>query len=88
MHILKINRIHNQQEISNFIHASSFEILVNMSDQPPVATHIPMELIEDKNGEWLVQCHVAKANPYWESFEKNNNTLVIFNGPHTYIPSS
>ena len=88
MYIPKINRIRDQQEILNFIRANSFGILVNMTDQFPVATHIPMELIEDKNGEWLVQCHMAKANLHWKSIEKNNNTLVIFNGPHSYISSS
>nr|MBP8916747.1 FMN-binding negative transcriptional regulator [Chitinophagales bacterium]MBP9190658.1 FMN-binding negative transcriptional regulator [Chitinophagales bacterium] len=32
--------------------------------------------------------HMAKQNPQWNNFEKAEQLLVIFNGPHTYISSS
>ncbi len=43
-----------------------------------------MEVIEE--GErLLVNGHMSRANPQWRTFEKNDEILVIFQGPHTYI---
>jgi len=88
MYIPKINQIKDSEEIFSFVRSNSFGILINCLDKLPIATHIPMELIETKNGQWIIQGHLAKANPHWKSFEKNNKTLCIFTGPHAYISSS
>ena len=29
--------------------------------------------------------HLAKANPHWELLQKDQESLVIFHGPHAYI---
>lgn len=88
MYIPKINKIGDHKEIFNFVRANNFGIMVNCMDDCPVATHIPMELTEGKNGLWTVQLHIAKANLHWKSFEINDKTLLIFTGPHAYISSS
>ncbi len=88
MYIPKINQIEDSSEIYSFIRENSFGILINSDGDFPFATHIPMELFEGKNGEWIIQCHIAKANPQWKYFENNSKTLCIFSGAHSYVSSS
>jgi transcriptional regulator len=59
-------------------------IITNDSDGLPIATSLPF-LIKQKNDQFILQAHFAKANPQWEHLEKNKQVLVIFNGPHCYI---
>jgi len=76
------------EEVKHFLKENAFGILVSRGDGRPLATHIPMELEKDKEGQaWLVG-HVAKANPHWQDFETHPEVLAIFNGPHAYISSS
>ena len=76
------------EAVERFLEANAFGILVTQGDSRPLATHIPMKLEKDKEGQaWLVG-HVAKANPQWQDFEEHPDVLAIFNGPHAYISSS
>ena len=77
----------NTHEIKAFIRENSFGILVNILDQKPWATHIPLVLEEVDGRDYLVG-HIAKANPQWQQFSNNAPVLCIFNGPHAYISSS
>jgi len=57
-------------------------------DQTLVANHIPF-LVESTRGEYgTLVGHVARANPIWKSFSKEVASLVIFQGPQTYITPS
>lgn len=76
------------KEIKEFIRQNSFGILVNQVDGKPWATHIPLELDTDENGEDIIVSHIAKANPQWQSFSDTSEVLCIFNGPHSYVSSS
>jgi len=78
----------NPSEIKAFIRENSFGILVSQLNGKPWATHIPMELEMDENGNDVLTAHIAKANPQWKDFERNEEVLCIFNGPHAYVSSS
>lgn len=88
MYIPSVYKNENLQEVKAFIEQNSFGILVNQIEGKPWATHIPLELEEDKNGVDVLVGHIAKANPQWKSFTDQAEVLCIFNGPHTYISSS
>ncbi|MBQ4914744.1 FMN-binding negative transcriptional regulator [Maribacter sp. MMG018] len=75
-------------EVKDFIKHNSFGILINQVDNKPWATHIPLELDMDENGNDVLISHISKANPQWRSFENKSQVLCIFNGPHSYISSS
>ena len=75
-------------EVKDFIKHNSFGILINQVDNKPWATHIPLELDMDENGNDVLISHISKANPQWRSFENDRQVLCIFNGPHSYISSS
>ena len=75
-------------QIKRFLKENSFGILVNVVDNKPWGTHIPLELEQDLNGADVLVGHIAKANPQWKYFSDNAEVLCIFNGPHAYVSSS
>lgn len=74
--------------IKDFLRNNSFGILVNIADGKPCATHIPLELDANKDGNDVLVGHIAKINPQWHYFKDSEEVLCIFNGPHSYVSSS
>ncbi|AWR87235.1 FMN-binding negative transcriptional regulator [Meiothermus taiwanensis] len=60
----------------------SFATLVSVHEGRPFATHIPFTVYPERN---LLASHIARANPQWTSFDRNQEVLVIFQGDHSYI---
>lgn len=73
--------------IIEFVNANPFAIVTGMGEQYPVASHLPLD-IEEKEGKYFLHGHLMKKSDHHLAFEKNNNVLVIFNGPHCYISAS
>jgi transcriptional regulator len=70
--------------ITSFIKENPFAIIAGLGDDYPVASHIPIAL-EEKDGKIFLHGHIMKKTDHHLAFEKNNNVLVIFTGPHCYI---
>jgi len=88
MFIAKENRNTDLNEIRNFLKGNSFSILISQHDGRSWATHIPLELDTDKEGNDILNGHLARGNPQWKEFESHPEVLAIFNGPNAYISSS
>lgn len=73
----------NQDKLIEFIKAHNFANLISISNNVPIATHLPF-IIEKREEKLFVVAHMAKANPQWQTF-LNNELLIIFQGPHAYI---
>ncbi|MEN2283146.1 FMN-binding negative transcriptional regulator [Algoriphagus sp. SE2] len=86
MYVHPLNRWEDEPEIVEFIQNNPFATLVSNISKRPWATHIPLLLAKDKNGDSILSGHIAKANPQWK--ELQDEVLVIFQGPHAYISSS
>ncbi|QHW00676.1 FMN-binding negative transcriptional regulator [Spirosoma endbachense] len=72
-----------------FIRDNSFALLVTTGhDGIPVATHLPIELLADTDGQFQLVGHLAKANPQWKLLGQDRPALAVFSGPHSYISSS
>jgi transcriptional regulator len=41
-------------------------------------------VVKDEGEHGLLEGHFARANPHWKSLA-GQETLVVFNGPHTYV---
>lgn len=87
MYINPFNRHDDPTEIQSFVQQNNFAILVSQVDGRPWATHIPMMLGQNQEGQSVLSTHVARANPQWRSLE-GQEVMVIFNGPNAYISSS
>jgi transcriptional regulator len=88
MYIPKHFRVEDFEAIKNFISQNSFGVLITQHDNKPWATHLPIELETNNKNETVLRGHVAKGNLQWKAFEKNENALAIFSGPHSYVSSS
>ncbi|AFD05736.1 FMN-binding negative transcriptional regulator [Solitalea canadensis] len=88
MHTPKNYRNENIDEIHDFIKHNSFGILINQVDGKPWATHIPLVLDKNEEGSSVLVGHISRANPQWKEFQNNEQVMVIFSGPHTYISPS
>lgn len=88
MYIPEQYKNENLTEVRNFLTKNSFGILVSQVDGKPWATHIPLELDMDKEGNDILVSHIAKANPQWKQFSETTEVLCIFKGPHSYVSSS
>jgi transcriptional regulator len=80
-------RINDRTAALAFMEANPFAILVSASGGVPFATHIPV-LADEREDHLVLIGHVARANPHWQMFEQEQESLVIFHGPHAYISPS
>lgn len=65
-----------------------FATLVTMASNGINANHIPLHLVKDKGQYGTLQGHVARANPVWFDIDNDVETLIIFQGPNSYITPS
>jgi transcriptional regulator len=87
MYIPKEFKIENRELTLEFIRKNNFGLLLCNSADFPAATHLPF-FLKEENDQLTLITHLAKANPQWQALEKNNNCLIIFNGPHGYVSPS
>lgn len=78
----------NRDDIHAFLQENSFGILINQTQGKLTATHIPLELETDKEGNSILYGHLSKENPQRKGFTENDEILAVFSGPHSYISSS
>jgi transcriptional regulator len=68
-----------------FIRAHSLGTLISQVDGAPFATHLPFTIDASKGDYGTLYCHVARANQHWHAMHEDNQSLVIFRGPHVYV---
>lgn len=61
---------------------------VIQSEGELVVNHIPFFLDPTRGEHGTLVGHVARANPAWQSFSTTSNSIVIFQGPESYITPS
>ena len=84
MYIPKLYREEDRQKILEFLKQNNFPALVTHDGERPIATHLPVEVLENENGSLTILGHMSRANPQWRSFGEQE-VLLIFQGAHTYI---
>ncbi len=87
LYIPEFNCVEDRAVALAFMQANPFAILISATDEGPFATHLPI-LARESDGRVQLRGHVAKANPHWKSITQDQESLVIFHGPHAYISPS
>ena len=77
------NRVEDRIELLEFMRANSFALLVTATGGAPVASHLPVTVV-DSAGGMVIHSHMAKNNPQWQEFFEDE-VLVVFSGPHAYV---
>jgi transcriptional regulator len=53
-----------------------------------IVNHVPFLLDATRGPYGTLLCHVARANSVWQSFSKTVPSVIVFQGPDTYISPS
>jgi transcriptional regulator len=76
------------EKVMAFMKENSFAVITGFGKEYPVATHIPLAVEMKEDGKIFFYGHLMKKTDHHIAFEENENVLVIFNGPHTYVSAS
>ncbi len=72
------------EKVIAFMKENAFAVVTGVGDEYPVASHLPLNF--EKRGEKIfLTGHLMKNTDHHKAFEKNENVLVIFNGPHCFV---
>lgn len=88
MYVPKYYKVDNLDEVKDFISANGFATLISQVEGRLWATHIPLMLDTDPQGNSILTGHLSKANKQWKNFNASDEVLAVFIGPHAYISSS
>ncbi len=84
MYIPKHFEQKDRKKLTEFMKEYNFATLVNSAKKRYWATHIPF-LVFEAGEDIILKAHMAKANPQWASFKSDEEVLIIFQEPHSYI---
>lgn len=87
MYKLKYFSEEDNMKVKAFMKEYSFATITGMNEKYPVATHVPLEIIEI-NDKLIFTGHIMKNSDHHKAFLKNEHVLVIFNGAHCQISAS
>ncbi|MGV3657753.1 MAG: FMN-binding negative transcriptional regulator [Chitinophagaceae bacterium] len=74
----------DNQVILQFMRAHSFALVIGCNDNKPAATQLPL-LMEEREGKLFLLGHFMRSTDHHKAFEKNNEVLCVFTGPHAYV---
>ena len=74
----------NQEKVIAFMKENPFAVVTGIGEDFPVASHLPLNF-ENRNGKIFLTGHLMRNTDHHKAFEKNENVLVVFNGPHCFV---
>jgi transcriptional regulator len=77
----------DQEKVIAFMKENSFAVVTGFGSEYPVATQLPLN-IEVRGDKLFLTGHLMKNTDHHKAFEKNENVLVVFTGPHCYVSAS
>ena len=84
MHIPKTFEQNEQTHLHDIIAKHPFATLICHSESGIEVNHIPF-FLDKSNGKYVLQGHIAKANPLWKSVNEQSEVVLVFHGPNCYI---
>lgn len=88
MYIPQHFREEDLPRVAEFIRQHDFATLVISKQGLPVASHLLVDFQTDEGGTWWINGHMARANDLWRAFAPNQEVLLIFGGPNTYVSAT
>lgn len=76
------------EKVIAFIKENPFAMVTGPGDEYPVATQLPLNIEIREEGKIFLTGHLMKNTDHHKAFEKNENVLVLFSGPHCYVSAS
>jgi len=88
MYVPKMFQEDRVEVLHDLIRTYPFGTLVTVNDEGLQANHVPFHIESVPEPFGTLYAHVARANPVWRDISRNNEALVIFQGPQAYISPS
>jgi transcriptional regulator len=85
MYVPKHFEVTDPAAVEAFIRRNAFATLISIIEGEPFATHLPLILEGPPAAGGTLLGHVARANPHWQAFDGDQETLAVFQGPHAYV---
>lgn len=85
MYLPKSFEVTDPDKLGEIIRRFSFATLITTAEGVPFATHLPILHRVQPGAAGTLVGHVARANPQWQHFVNQTESLAIFSGPHAYI---
>jgi len=77
----------DRQKVIDFMKENAFALVTGLGEEYPAATQVPLA-IKEKDGKIFLEGHIMRKTDHHLAFEKNNNVLVIFTGPHCFVSAN
>jgi transcriptional regulator len=77
----------NEEAVIAFMKENYFAFITACGPEFPVVTQLPLH-IDEKDGKVILSGHMMKYSDHYKIMSGNENVLVIFSGPRTYISAS
>ncbi|MCV2369067.1 FMN-binding negative transcriptional regulator [Roseateles oligotrophus] len=74
--------------VQSLIDAQPLGAWVTLSPDGLIANHIPFILDRSRGEFGVLRAHVSRANTVWQRFSTEQDSLVMFQGPQSYITPS
>jgi len=88
MYVPKLNEAPSIEAVEQFIKENGFATLIGQLDNGPIATHLPLMILDKPTGDKCLIGHISIANPQRDCFDGVQDMMAIFREQHTYISSS
>ena len=77
----------DQAKVIAFMKENAFALITGQGEKYPVATQIPLA-VKIRDSKMFLEGHMMRKTDHHLAFEKNNNVLVLFTGPHCFVSAS
>jgi transcriptional regulator len=74
----------DDEKVIAFMKQNAFAMITGFGEKYPVATQIPLH-IKVVDGKIFLEGHMMRKTDHHLAFEKDNNVLVLFTGPHCFV---
>lgn len=88
MYVPKLFAVEDLAQLQDFMQEYSFATVITQRDGKMTASHLPFLLDRSVEPYGVLRAHVAIGNEQLEDFRSGFQSLVIFQGPHSYISPS
>jgi transcriptional regulator len=88
MYVPKLFEERDLDVLHALIRAHPLGVWVTQAEGVLAVTHIPFLLDATRGEHGTLMCHVARANDIWQTFARHLESVVVFQGPQSYITPS
>lgn len=85
MYVMRDHEFTDQDAMSSLVENNALGAWVVAGADGMVANHVPFLLDRSRGPFGTLIGHVARANPVWRALDITTSSLVIFQGPQSYI---